>query len=57
MTKGIGGATKALSLLGSNIPLVAGAIGVLGAGIYTYNEYQDAMNTKVTTASEDLSFS
>ena len=56
MTKGLNNATKALGLLSGNLPLVIGAVGVLGAGIYTYNEYQDAMNEKVTTASEDLSF-
>lgn len=56
MSTGIGGASKVLGLLGGNIPLVAGAIGVLGAAVYTYNEYQDAMNSKVTDAVEDMSF-
>lgn len=54
-TKGVGSLVAGINKLGIGIPHVAAAIGVLGAGIYTYNEYQDAMNKKVTDAREDMS--
>lgn len=53
---GATGFKGALALLGSPLGLVTAGVVALGAGIYTYNEYQDAMNSKITTAKEELSF-
>lgn len=55
-TKGIGSLVAGVTKLGTSIPLATGALALLGAGIYTYNEYQDAMNKNVVTAKEDMSF-
>ena len=54
-TKGIGSLVAGVTKLGTSIPLATGALALLGAGIYTYNEYQDAMNKKVNEAKEDMS--
>lgn len=54
-TKGIGSLVAGATKLGTSIPLATGAIALLSAGIYTYNEYQDAMNKKVNEAKEDMS--
>ena len=54
-TKGIGSLVAGVTKLGTSIPLATGALALLGAGIYTYNEYQDAMNKNVVTAKEDMS--
>lgn len=54
-TKGIGSLVAGVTKLGTSIPLATGAIALLSAGIYTYNEYQDAMNKNVVTAKEDMS--
>ena len=54
-TKGIGSLVAGVTKLGTSIPLATGALALLGAGIYTYNEYQDSMNKKVNEAKEDMS--
>ena len=54
-TKGIGSLVAGVTKLGTSIPLATGALALLSAGIYTYNEYQDAMNKNVVTAKEDMS--
>ena len=54
-TKGIGSLVAGVTKLGTSIQLATGALALLGAGIYTYNEYQDAMNKKVNEAKEDMS--
>lgn len=56
LASSFGKAVTALGKMGIGLPAVAGAVGVLSAGVYAYNEYQDAMNTKVTTAREKMSF-
>lgn len=55
MASNMNGASKVLALLGGNIPLVTGAVVALGAGVYAYNEVQDAMNKSIVTAKEDMS--
>lgn len=52
------GASKvvtAFGKLGIGLPAVVGAVGVLSAGVYAYNEVQDAMNKSIVTAKEDMS--
>lgn len=54
-TKGIGSLVTGITKLGIGVPQAAAALGVLSAGIYTYNEYQDSMSKKVNEAKEDMS--
>ena len=54
-TKGIASLVTGVSKLGIGVPQVTGALALLSAGIYTYNEYQDSMHKKVNEAKEDMS--
>lgn len=55
-TKGIGALGSSLSVFSGIAPIAIGAIGAISAGVYTWHEYNDVMNSSILKSTEEMSY-
>lgn len=55
-TKGIGALSGGLTAMSGVLPVAIGAIGLLGAGMYTAHEYGDVMNSTILESTDEMSY-